>query len=83
MEKMSQEARKKGHCSRILIDGLIYLKLTQGVIQSRNAANINGSQPDWDARESRARATQSHVVRAEKPTVRRLRSGDDGGDGTG
>jgi hypothetical protein len=29
----------------------VYLKLTPVVIQSRNAAKMNGSQPDWDARE--------------------------------
>jgi hypothetical protein len=37
--------------ANIVIDGLVYLKLTPVVIQSRNAAKMNGSQPDWDARE--------------------------------
>jgi hypothetical protein len=49
---MSQKAQKDCHCSKIVIEGLVYLTLTPVVIQSRNAAKMNGSQPDWDARES-------------------------------
>jgi hypothetical protein len=51
-EDMSQKAQKDCHCSKIVIEGLVYLTLTPVVIQSRNAAKMNGSQPDWDARES-------------------------------
>jgi hypothetical protein len=40
------------HCSKTVIDDLVYLKLTPMVIQSRNAAEMNGSQPNWDARGS-------------------------------
>lgn len=45
-----QEARKMVIVSK-KCHLMVYLKLTQDVIQSRNASKMNGSQPNWDARE--------------------------------
>jgi hypothetical protein len=45
MEDMSPESTEECHCSEIVIEGLVYLKLTPVVIQSRNAAKMNEWQP--------------------------------------
>ena len=45
IENMSLESTEEGHCSKIVIEGLAYLKLTPVVIQSRNAAKMNEWQP--------------------------------------
>jgi hypothetical protein len=51
---LSSENTGESHCSKIDIEGLVYLTLTPVVIQSRNEAKMNGSQPDWDARERKS-----------------------------
>ena len=51
MEDMSSESTEGFHCGKTDISWSI-LSPHRGVIQSQNAAKVNGSQPDWDAKEN-------------------------------
>jgi hypothetical protein len=52
-ETCHQKARKMVIVAKLsLMVWSVYLKLTPVVIQSWNAAKVNGSQPNWDAREN-------------------------------
>jgi hypothetical protein len=71
MENISSESTEEGHCSKVVIEGLIYLKLTPVVIQSRKRSRDEWQPAGLGRQEkNRERATQSRVVRAGKLTMR-------------
>jgi hypothetical protein len=79
---MSPESTGEGHCSKIFIEGLVYLKLTPVVIQSREKAKMKW-QPAGLGRQGNLSESNA------KPCCRSWKAADeafavaDDGDGTG
>jgi hypothetical protein len=81
-EEMSPESTGEGHCRKIFIEGLVYLKLTPVVIQSREKAKMKW-QPAGLGRQGNLSESNA------KPCCRSWKAADeafavaDDGDGTG